>query len=395
MNSGWKNFFDNALDNTRRAGRFRRPRGPAAQAIDLGSNDYLGLRSHSKVLQALRDGTENSTADSSARWGSGASPVIGGTSHHHQRLHRSLADLAGSPAAITFPSGYATNVGVLSAIAGKHDAIISDRLNHASIIDGARLSGAHRVIYPHLDLPFVSDWLGANRREFEKVVIVTESVFSMDGDKAPIAQLFDLANRHGCGLVVDEAHATGVYGTRGGGLIDEAGIATPWPDNLIKIGTLSKALGGLGGFVCCSQSCRDFLVNFCRSYLFSTAAPAGCAAAANAAVELLKELTEERQVLRSMSTNLRNQLQAQGWQVPSCDSPIIPVKIGEETSTVALAAKLLDAGYSVPAIRPPTVPAGGSRLRISLSTQISEIELQSFVQTMKSLLPTHWPNGEC
>lgn len=388
MNSGWKKFFDGAVDSAKRSGRLRCPRGPAAAAVDLGSNDYLGLRSHPKVLQAIRGSIDELPATAApSTWGSGASPVIGGTSRQHDLLHQSLATLAGSPAAITFPSGYATNVGVLSAIAGKSDAILSDRLNHASIIDGVRLSGAHRAIYPHLDLDFVSEWLKTNRHEFEKVIIVTESVFSMDGDKAPIPQLFDVANRYACGLVVDEAHATGVYGTRGGGLIDDTGIAAPWPDNLIKVGTLSKALGGIGGFVCCSQSCKDFLVNFCRSYLFSTAAPAGCAAAANAAVGLLTELEGQRKHLQAVSITLRQQLQAQGWQVPSCDSPIIPVTIGEESATVALASKLRDAGFSVPAIRPPTVPAGGSRLRISLSTQVSKTDLLKFVETMQQLRP--------
>ncbi|GAB5406673.1 MAG: 8-amino-7-oxononanoate synthase [Aureliella sp.] len=380
MPSSWDNFFTAALERAHRERRFRQPSDREDSSCDLGSNDYLGLSTHPEVIAAAEKNL-------CPRWGSGASPVIGGTSDSHRKLHSALASLAGSPTALSFSSGYATNVGVLSAIAGKEDVILSDQLNHASLIDGCRLSGAKRVIFPHRSCSFVADWLKENRSSARRTIIVTESVFSMDGDKAPIDELFGLANQYDCCFVVDEAHATGIYGEQGGGCLEELGLNASWPGRLIKLGTLSKAIGGIGGFVAGTQDCIDFLINYCRSYLFSTAAPPACAAAAAKAARLIPSLREERHRLRALSVSLRERLKQLGWQISTSgagdaetsDSPIIPIVIGDAAETVRIAVALKNAGFSVPAIRPPTVPAGTSRLRISLSTRVSQADLDRFL----------------
>ncbi len=384
MSSSWDNFFADALVRARHEQRFRQPRERADAKIDLGSNDYLGLSTHHAVIAAAESALHSN-------WGSGASPVIGGTSQHHRELHSALATLAGSPSAISFSSGYAMNVGVLSALAGKEDVILSDQLNHASLIDGSRLSGARRIVFPHRSSSFVEDWLKRNRSSARHAIIVSESVFSMDGDKAPVGDLFDLATRYDCCLVVDEAHATGIYGEHGGGCIAEAGIASPWPERLVKVGTLSKALGGIGGFVCGTQNCIDYLVNYCRSYLFSTAAPPACAAAAAAAARLVPTMQDQRRRLRATSKSLREELNRLGWQTSvvnapapceTNDTPIIPIIVGDSSEATRIAHSLYDAGFSIPAIRPPTIPNGTSRLRISLSTQVSKQDLERLLKAL-------------
>lgn len=416
MQSDWSEFFSSQRQQTEAAGQLRSPMGFDASVCNFGSNDYLGLSQHPAVLQAARDAIDRPTGgapiESSAtgpmaagervlasRWGSGASPVIGGHGTWHQELDGGLAELAAAPAAISFSSGYGCNVGVLAALAGPGDLILSDQLNHASLIDGCRLSRAERVVYPHLDVGFVAEQLRARAAGCNKVLIVTESIFSMDGDAAPLAALNQLAQQYQAALVVDEAHATGLYGARGAGLLEELqlvshgpGVAQPsamrsvsqaaWPEHLIKLGTLSKALGSIGGFVCGSSACIDFLVNRCRSYLFSTALPGPAAAAAAQAVQLVPSLGPQREHVHALSQQLRAQLREAGWQVADGASPIVPVVVGSASAAVDVSRRLLRQGFFVPAIRPPTVPHGTARLRMSLTALHTEENVASLVIAM-------------
>jgi 8-amino-7-oxononanoate synthase len=232
-------------------------------------------------------------------------------------------------------------------------------------------------------MEFLESHLAAHRHRFQRVMIVTESVFSMDGDCADLPKLADLARRYDCGLVVDEAHATGVYGRQGGGLLEETPLeVTERLPLLLKLGTLSKAVGGIGGFAAGDQVVIDFLVNRCRSYLFSTSPPAAAMAAAAAAIELLRGMDAERLRLRAMSRELRGRLREASLAVPQGDSPIVPIIVGSERSALHLSQRLSAAGIYVPAIRPPTVPAGTSRLRISLSALHSQEDIDRLLETL-------------
>lgn len=383
MNLSWKQHFQETLRGLREtdALREREVHGDAASLarLDFGSNDYLGLR----AAPALRQRVVEMLASDQCGWGSGASPVLSGYTAAHAALENSLCKLSGSSAALVFSSGYSANVGILACLTDKTDAIYSDQLNHASLIDGMRLSRAERVIFPHRDVEFLESHLAAHRHRFERVSLVTESVFSMDGDCADLPPLCDLAERYDCGLVVDEAHATGVYGPHGGGLLEELQLeSTARLPLLLKLGTLSKALGGIGGFAAGDQIVIDFLVNRCRSYLFSTSPPAATMVAAVAAIEMLSGMQAERHELRALSRELRSQLQQAGFAVPAGDSPIVPIIVGSEGDALQLSQRLLAAQIYVPAIRPPTVPAGTSRLRISLNAQHTRQDIDRLLTTL-------------
>ena len=368
--NNWSDFFQQKSASQARANLKRARSGPpSSPVIDFGSNDYLGFRRHSSVIAAVQQAAEQG-------WGSGASPVIGGYSPLHSQLETELAQLSGQADCITFSSGFGCNLGTLACLATDGDLVLSDQLNHASLIDGIRLSRAHRQVYPHLQTQYVADFLSQHRHEYAKVMLVTESIFSMDGDAAPLEDLSDVCRRFDCGLVVDEAHATGVYGPRGGGLLEELRLEE---QVMLKLGTLSKALGSIGGYACGPAAPIEYLVNHCRSYLFSTAMPAPVAAGALASLRLLGETQVERLTLREASRQLRRQLSAAGWNVPMGDSPIVPVIIGPEKSALALAERLELAGYRIPAIRPPTVPAGTARLRISLSSLHGETQIAGLI----------------
>lgn len=374
----WRLRFTHAISAAQQQQRLRVPRGPHEACVDLGSNDYLQLSRDPRVIEAAAE----QLSPSDASFGSGASPVIGGHSAAHAALKSSLAAQLGAPVA-TFSSGYAANVGTLACLAEKSDLILSDELNHASLIDGCRLSGAERIIFPHRNYRFLAQALEEHRGRYSECLIVTESVFSMDGDQADLRTLWQLAGKHNCALVVDEAHATGLY-DQGRGLVAAQLSLKRWPDNLIKLGTLSKAIGSIGGFVCGTSDCIDFVINRCRSYLFSTAAPAVCAAASAAAVSLLPQLDDRRERLFAISQHVRQEIHKSGWDVDrKSDSPIVPIIVGDEGLALRLSKWLLSRGFSVPAIRPPTVPAGKSRLRVSLNSGLTDAEINEFVQAMR------------
>jgi len=326
--------------------------------INFGSNDYLGLAADPRLAAAAAE------ACAGAGWGSGASPLVTGRTLWHARLEAQLAAFEGTEAAILFPTGYAANAGTIPALVGEADAIFADAKNHASIIDGCRLARAQRHVYRHGDCQHLA-WLLEQAGSFRRRLIVTDSLFSMDGDLAPLDGLAQLARRFDAMLMVDEAHATGVFGARGRGVVEMAGVEHAID---IRVGTLSKALGSSGGFVCGKQPLVDWLRNRARPYVFSTAAPAATCAAAAMAVRIVGEDPTPGAKLLATADRLRAALRDQGWNVGRSESQIVPVIVGEAGRAVELARQLREAGLFVPAIRPPSVPSGESLLRISIAT---------------------------
>jgi len=366
-------WIDTELRGLEKAGTYRRlatREGALAPHIVLdgrellhfGSNDYLGLASDPRLKAAAQAAIEQ------YGWGSGASPLILGHSSLHQQLAERIARFEGTEAALVFPSGFAANAGTVAALAGPGDVVFTDRNNHASLLDGCRLSRADVRPYPHADWQELKRLL-CRRTNYRRRLIVTDSLFSMDGDFAPLVELVDLAERYEAMLMVDEAHATGVFGPGGRGLVEQLGVQSRVP---VRVGTLSKALGGVGGFVAGSRTLVDWLVNRARPYIYSTAAPAALAAAALVAIEIVEQEPHRRTTLLDRAAWLREQLAARGWNIGRSSSQIIPIVVGEPERAVSLAAKLREQGIFVPAIRPPTVPKGESCLRVSLNFAHSE-----------------------
>jgi 8-amino-7-oxononanoate synthase len=296
-------------------------------------------------------------------------------------LEEEFATFAGTEAAVYFANGYAANLGLLSAVLDKDDLVFSDALNHASLIDGIRLSGARRVIYAHLDLNALENVLRARETEPCRKVIVTESVFSMDGDVADLSAIQDLALRYGASLVVDEAHATAVHGPSGAGIVADAGLTK---EVLAVVHTCGKALASAGGFVCGSKVLRDFLINHARTLIFSTAMPAYFAEQIRAALQLAKTMNRERELLLENSRSLAAFLRADGWDLSGTASQVIPIVLGSNEDALAVAHFLRERGFAIRAIRPPTVPLGRARLRLSLTARISATELQRLRECLKA-----------
>ena len=347
---------------------------------NFAGNDYLGLAGDSRVIDAAAQVLGQSGS------GARASALVTGRTVWHAELEDRLAEFKQAESAILFPTGFAANVGTICSLVGVDDIIYCDRLNHASLIDGARLSRARFRVYPHGDPEFLAAELKKSSG-YRRRMIVTDSLFSMDGDFAPLKELAALAESHATLLLVDEAHATGIYGARGMGLLEELQITSP---NLVTVGTLSKGLGAQGGFVTGSRELTDWLWNQARTQMFSTAlAPAACAAAQRA-IEIVGTEPQRRNWLRQESLRVREELGRQGWQTPSLpDSPIVPVIIGDPAETIDLATQLEQAGVLVAAIRPPTVPRGTSRLRISLSYAHGASGLSALINAFHRVRPQH------
>lgn len=361
-------WIDAALSGLEEQGlRRRRPEraGPQVvravidgqELINFGSNDYLGLAGDPRLAEAVRQ------AAAREGWGSGASPLLGGLGESHRRLEAGLAEFEGTEAALVFPSGFAANCGTVAALVGPGDVVYSDRKNHASLLDGCRLSRADFRVYPHNDFARLDRML-ARPSKHGRRLIVTDGLFSMDGDLAPLGELVGVAERHGAMLLVDEAHATGVFGPRGRGVAEQLGVDGRVP---VRVGTLSKALGCAGGFVAGSRRLVEWLVNRARPYVFSTAMPAAAAAAALAALEVVEHEPERRQDLLARAAALRDALKQRGWNTGCSASQIIPIVVGRPERAVELSGQLRDRGLYVPAIRPPTVPEGEACLRVSLT----------------------------
>ncbi len=327
------------------------------ELVNFAANDYLGLANDPRLTNAVQQSLAHSG------WGAGASPLVVGRSDAHAQLERALATFEQAEAALLFTSGFSANIGAITALVGPGDVVFSDELNHASIVDGCRLSRAAVCIYPHRDTATLEQMLAQS--EARRRLIVTDTLFSMDGDLAPLDVLAELATRSGAMLMIDEAHATGVFGAQGRGVSETFGPAVEQRID-IKVGTLSKALGSSGGFITGTQALITWLANRARAYVFSTAAPAATATAARAALSIVQSEPERRQELLQRATKLRETLSARGWDVGPSTSQIIPVLIGDPQQAVTLSQRLFAAGLFVPAIRPPSVPSGRSLLRISL-----------------------------
>jgi 8-amino-7-oxononanoate synthase len=326
--------------------------------INFASNDYLGLAADPRLAAAAVAACQTTGV------GRGSSPLICGRSTIHAELERRLAEFEQAEAALLFPSGFAANAGVVPALADRGDAIFADAKNHASLIDGCRLSRAETHVYRHNDPAHLAELLAAHAPTARRTLIVIDTLFSMDGDVAPLAEIAALARRYDAMLLVDEAHATGVFGPQGRGLVEPAGVEQ---EGLVRIGTLSKALGAAGGFVVGPQPLIDYLANRARSYVFSTAQPASTAAAALVALDVIAAEPQRRTQLLTAAANLRERLQAAGWNTGDSASQIIPIKVGAPAAALTLSQRLRRAGFWVPAIRPPSVPPGESLLRLSLT----------------------------
>jgi 8-amino-7-oxononanoate synthase len=381
--------FEEELHTLREASLFRTLRrvdGPQQPRVDVdgralinfSSNDYLGLASSPEVKEALIRGVE--------KWGagSGASRLVCGTQSPHAALEEALAAFKITEAALTFSSGYAAAVGTLTALLGPDDTVILDKLCHASLIDGARLSGATMRVFPHNRTDRLAELLERTRAKAParaRILVVTESIFSMDGDRAPLAEIAALTQQHGALLMVDEAHAFGICGAQGRGLADECGIV---PD--IHMGTLSKAAGLHGGYICGARSMIDLLINRARSFIYSTAPPPAVAAAA---CDVVRDLLpgpigkERRAKLWSLLAQFAEQMNG---AVQEPQSAVVPLIIGGEAEALERSAALLDAGFLIPAIRYPTVARGAARLRITFTAahEAEDVEALARVLTTDS-----------
>ncbi len=335
--------------------------------VNLSSNDYLGLAEN----PALKEATAAAVRESSRAGGTG-SRLLSGHSRVWDELEQEFAEFAGTEAALYFGSGYAANLGLLTSLLRKDDVVFSDELNHASLIDGIRLSGAQKVIVPHLDLGSLERALLEHGGSRCRKIIVTESVFSMDGDVADTDALVRLADRHGAGVIVDEAHATCVHGPAGRGIVAQAGHAR---NVVATIHTCGKALASAGAFVCGSATLRDHLINHARTFIFSTAMPPYMAGQIRAALRLAKRMDAERDSLRNGASEFATALRREGWDLAGSTSQIVPAIIGGDDDAVSAAEHLRQRGFFVRAIRPPTVPEGRARLRFSLTCRVGREEL--------------------
>jgi 8-amino-7-oxononanoate synthase len=380
---GW---IERALEKQEREGLLRGmtawPATGGKFAVDAGrtllnfsSNDYLDLANDARVKAA--------SSEASLRLGCGAtgSRLMSGTLELHERLEAALARLCGFDAALLFGGGFPMNVGVLAALAGRDDVIFSDRLNHASLVDGARLSGATVKRFAHNDAAALSRMLGATPVRGRRFV-VCESVFSMDGDVAPLAAIGAAARAHDAMWLVDEAHAVGVFGG-GGGCCRSLDAGAPRPD--IVLGTLGKALGGFGGFAACGTTVRRFLVNRARSFVYSTAFPPAVAAAALAAVTIVSDEPSLGAGLLANARDFHGMLTGAGLGLPAFSSHILPVRIGDNRVALDLARRLRERDILAVAIRPPTVPAGSARLRLSVTLAHSPADLSRAAATIAEI----------
>jgi 8-amino-7-oxononanoate synthase len=380
------------LEELRETGLYRRMRhvsGPQGSRVVLDgrpvlllcSNNYLGLADHPRVREAA--------ADAAMRWGAGAgaSRLVSGTMTVHRRLEEALAAFKGTEASVLFGSGYLANLGVIGALArlaadgagsgGPRPVVFSDELNHASIIDGCRLARAETFVYDHCDVEHLA-W-GLRQHRGRGGVIVTDSVFSMDGDIAPLAEIAELAHRHGLRTVVDEAHGTGCLGPGGRGAVAEAGLDGEID---VVVSTLGKALGAYGAFAACSAAMRDLLTNTARSLIFSTALPPPAVAGALAALEVLQEHPEMVDRLQANADAMRDELAREGFEVAGSSTQIIPLVVGDAELAMNVCEQAIEAGVFAQAIRPPTVPAGTSRLRLALMATHTREELRAAARTL-------------
>lgn len=340
--------------------------------IDLGSNDYLGLSSDPRLKDAIIRAVK-----SDPRVASTGSRLLSGNSERWEALEAEFAEFSGAEAALYFPSGYAANIGLLSSVLKRTDTVFSDSSNHASITDGIRLSFARKVVFPHLDLEYLEQAMRRTGGTGDRFLVV-ESVFSMEGDRAPLQDLMALCERYDAALIVDEAHSIGVDGPHGRGMIASIGRSNAV---LATVHTCGKALASMGAFVAGSRILRDFLINRARTFIFTTALPPYCAAQIQEALKLVREADAERGRLRELGHYLRQRLRAAGFEGGG-DSQIVPLVLGSNEAALRFASAVSGAGFAVRAIRPPTVPAGTARLRLSLNAKLSFADLDAVTQAL-------------
>jgi glycine C-acetyltransferase/8-amino-7-oxononanoate synthase len=379
--------IEQALGDIRDRGLYRRmrmisgPQGPRVlldgrPVLLLCSNNYLGLADHPRVREAA--------AEAAMRYGAGAgaSRLVSGTMRIHRRLEERLAEFKGYERSLLFGSGYLANTGVIQTLARAGDVVFSDELNHASLVDGCRLAGAETFVYRHADLDHLA-W-GLEQAGGRGSLIVTDGVFSMDGDIAPLTGIVELARRHDARVMVDDAHGTGAIGPDGRGSVAAAGLEDEVD---VLVGTLGKTLGSYGAFVCCERRMAKFLINTARTFIFSTALAPPQVAAAMAALELLVENPGRADKLLRNAAILREAIAAEGLPAPPGATQILPLVIGDAEDAVAVSEQALERGVFAQAIRPPTVPAGTSRLRLTVMASHTKAELREAAQTIAAAVP--------
>lgn len=343
--------------------------------LHFSSNNYLGLAGHptlkSTAIRAIQD------------WGvgGGASRLVSGNSRLYFELETRIAKFKNTESALVFPSGYAANIGSIGALVQKHDLIFADRLCHASLIDGARLSKATLRVYRHKDTEQLAKLLRRKKKK-EQTLIITDGVFSMDGDIAPLAEILRLAEEFDALIYLDDAHAIGVLGPNGRGTCDYFGLSSP---RIIQMGTLSKALGSLGGFIATDRVLIEYLINKARPFIYTTALPPALLATALAGFDLIENDPEIRNRLWRLTSHVRTQINQMGFNTCGSETPIIPILIGPTETALTFSQKLLEEGIYIPAIRPPTVPDGTSRLRISLMATHTDEQIQFLLNSLEKI----------
>jgi 8-amino-7-oxononanoate synthase len=346
------------------------------ELLSFCSNDYLGLANHPEVIKAMQNGV--------ARWGvgSGASHLVNGHTSAHHALEEELAAFTQRPRALLFSTGYMANMGVIAALCGRGDYLFEDRLNHASLLDGGLLSQARLQRYAHSDADALNQKLSVH--ESDEKLVVTDGVFSMDGDIAPLSALSTVTQQHQTWLMVDDAHGFGVLGKNGGGCVEHFGLtmdAVP-----ILIGTLGKAFGTFGAFVAGSEELIEFLIQKARPYIYTTALPPAVAEATRASLRLLQTENWRREKLHSLIKQFRSGATELGLQLMDSQTPIQPLLIGDNGKAMAMSATLLEKGILISAIRPPTVPEGTARLRITLSAEHNEEDVERLLRILESVM---------
>jgi 8-amino-7-oxononanoate synthase len=345
------------------------------EVLNFSSNDYLGLANHPALKEAAVQAIENFGT------GAGAARLISGSQSPHHELENALANFKGTEAALAFSSGYAAALGTIPALVGTGDVVVLDKLVHASLVDAAKLSGAKLRVPKHNDLADLARILEWAAEQGGRTLVVAESVYSMDGDLSPLLNLVELKEQHGAWLMLDEAHATGLYGEGRRGVAEEFGVAARVE---VQMGTLGKALGAAGGYICGSNELVDLLRHRARSFVFSTAPMPAQAAAARAGIKVVQspEGEQRRTRLWSLVDELKNGLIARGWKLPVVQSAILPLSVGAEAEAVALSERLLEGGVFVPAIRYPTVAKGEARLRITVSAGHSPEDIKNLLEIL-------------
>ncbi|MCE7764564.1 8-amino-7-oxononanoate synthase [Pseudomonas putida] len=370
-----------AADLYRQRPLLESPQGPEVvvdgqRLLAFCSNDYLGLANHPEVIAAWQAGAE--------RWGvgGGASHLVIGHSTPHHQVEEALAELTGRPRALLFSTGYMANLGVITALVGQGDTVLQDRLNHASLLDGGLLSGARFNRYLHNDAASLASRL---EKAVGNTLVVTDGVFSMDGDLADLPALADVARARGAWLMVDDAHGLGTLGAQGGGIVEHFGLGVD--DVPVLIGTLGKACGTAGAFVAGSEELIEALVQFARPYIYTTSQPPALACATLKSLELLRRETWRREHLAALIRQFREGAQQIGLALMDSPTPIQPIMIGDSAQALRLSRMLRERGLLVTAIRPPTVPAGSARLRVTLSAAHSEAQVQLLLNALAECYP--------